>query len=240
MAVGERLRRKAPVREAPNRKLKSSAEPSSKAGGPAAPSEPASPWPAIGDPAVESAVRTAYRVAADNIEEGRRTAERLRAAMRDPEEPPPTARAMAGRVAHITRDLGAAWVELVMAVLKDPELRSLFDRSTAREVPVSPPGPGRAPGPSSAVVVTTVRSMRPVEINLSPLPGGSHPAIAGVFSLDPAAPPIGKVRFARRDDGSLALNLDVADDQPPGVYAGVVVDAPAGQPIGTLTLRVLD
>jgi hypothetical protein len=81
-------------------------------------------------------------------------------------------------------------------------------------------------------------------VTLSPLAwsasAGGAPAIGGLHALDPAAPPIRGVLFRLRAGGGLEMTLQVADDQPAGAYCGTVVDGVSQQPIGTLSVRVLD
>jgi hypothetical protein len=36
------------------------------------------------------------------------------------------------------------------------------------------------------------------------------------------------------------LSVKVSNDQPPGQYTGVIVDADSNEPVGTLTIRVSD
>jgi hypothetical protein len=193
------------------------------------------------DSAIGAAVRAAYDVVDQNVREGRRAAERLRAAASPPAAAAPDPRSIANRLMHISRDMGAAWVELAVAVLKEPEVRAVLDRLASR-----PPAPSSAPAPSSTVmgeVVQRISSRRPIEVTRSPLPARATPAppgIAGLHALDPALPPIRQVRFGLRPGGGLELRIDVPDDQPPGDYSGTIVDVGSLQPIGTLAVRVVE
>jgi hypothetical protein len=88
-----------------------------------------------------------------------------------------------------------------------------------------------------------VSSRKPVELTLSPLPSlaqDAAPAIAGLHALDPARPAITRVAFTRLADGGLELAIAVPDDQPADTYWGTLVDLISRQPIGTLTVRVME
>jgi hypothetical protein len=198
-----------------------------------------------GDDVASRAVNAAYRVVEDNIQEGRRAAERLRGAGPAPADASPGARAIAGRLMHLTRDLGGTWVDLILAVLKEPEVRAVIDRLTLHDRgPVASMSSPVAPAPSPATSITQrVSSRKPVEVTLSPLPAlarSAAPAVAGLHALSPASPPIDRVALTRRPDGGLELAITIADDQPADTYWGALVDVDSRQPIGTLTVRILE
>jgi hypothetical protein len=235
MSLGERRRRQPPLRTEPIRSV-------FPAGGdaptrPIAGVEPVREASAAGDSAIGAAVRAAYDVVDQNVLEGRRAAERLRAAAAPTGAPAPDPRSITNRLMHMTRDMGAAWVELAVAVLKEPEVRAVLDRMASR-----PAAPASAPA-STGCVVQRISSRRPIEVTLSPLPARSTPAapgIAGLHALDVALPPISQVRFSLGPGGGLVLRIDVPDDQPPGAYSGTIVDVASLQPIGTLAVRVVE
>ena len=185
--------------------------------------------------AIAASVRAAYAVVERNMQEGRNAAERLRAAGVSQAEPP-NAREVANRMLHLSRDLGATWIDLIGTLLREPDVRSMIERlSTGDRTQRSPP---------AAVITVTQRlsSRRPVEVTLSPLqlPDATRlPGIAGLYSVAAGTPPITSVHFAARG-GGLELNLGIADDQPAGAYAGTVVDADSQAPIGTLAVRILE
>ena len=190
---------------------------------------------AVEDGIVAASVRAAYSVVDRNLQEGRTAAERLRAAGVSQAEAP-TAREIANRVLHLSRDLGATWLDLVGSLMREPDVRGMIDKFATSDRSQRPPG--------SPVVMVTQRlsSRRPTEVTLSPLhlaDPSRLPGIAGLFSVAPGTPPIATVHFALRND-RLELNLAIADDQPAGAYAGTVVDADSQAPIGTLAVRILE
>jgi hypothetical protein len=145
---------------------------------------------------------------------------------------------------HATRELGGAWVDLLVAIVNEPEVRAVVDRMTSHDR-ARPAPAASAPAGSSAPISLTQRvsSRKPVELTLSPLPvlaPGAAPAIAGLHALDPACPSVTQVAFARRPDGGLELAITIPDDQPADTYWGTLVDIASRRPIGTLTVRVLE
>jgi hypothetical protein len=190
---------------------------------------------------IDAVVSTAYKVVEENVQAGRLAAERLHGAGHAAPEASPNARALAGRLMHMTRELGGAWVDLILAVMKEPEVRGLIDRMTPHDR--WRPDPSAPPRSAATSVTQRVASRRPVEVTLSALPElqpGVAPAVAGLHALDPAVRPLGGVAFARRADGGLDLAITIADDQPAETYWGTLVDTHSRQPIGTLTIRVLE
>lgn len=187
--------------------------------------------------AVAASVRAAYAVVERNMQEGRSAAERLRAAGVSQADPS-TAREVANRMLHLSRDLGATWIDLIGTLLREPDVRSMIDKLSTGD------RTHRAPPLAVAITVTQrLSSRRPVEVTLSPLqlPDATRlPGIAGLHSVAAGTPPIGSVHFAAGPGGELELHLAIADDQPAGSYAGTVVDADRQAPIGTLAVRVLE
>lgn len=185
---------------------------------------------------IAASVRAAYAVVERNMQEGRNAAERLRAAGVSQADPP-NAREVANRMLHLSRDLGATWIDLISTLLREPDVRSMIDKLSNGE------RSHRSPMPVPAVTVTQrLSSRRPVEITLSPLhlsDPSRLPGIAGLHSVAAGTPPILTVHFAARPTG-LELFLAIADDQPAGAYAGTVVDADSQAPIATLAVRILE
>jgi len=191
------------------------------------------------DAIIQDAVEAAYRVVEENVREGRKTAERLRAGATAPPEEAESAKAVANRMMQLSRELSVTWVELIMAVLRDSDLRHLLDRVMAQDRSGSPEP--AASGGLARPVVQRISSRKPIEVTLSPLAAGAAtPALAGLHALDPSAPSIRSVNFSPRPDGVLELRIDVPDDQPQGVYTGAVVDPEGLQPLGTLTVRIVE
>jgi hypothetical protein len=245
-----RKRRPAPEREGPIRASRGAGNGAAKpdpgagksANGTAGPTEAAAP-PVAAAPASEApgsiaaTVQAAYQVVERNIQEGRAAAERLRAAGA-PLADTPSSKVAANRLLHMTRDLGAAWADMVTAFVRESDLRGLLERVSGHDREAAP---AATASPPSVTVVQRISSRQPVEVMLSPLADSAAvppPGLAGLYSLDAKAPPITAVRFAVRAGGGLELHIDVPDGQPPGTYAGAVVDVASQQPLGTLSIKV--
>ena len=240
MPPDERLRRPVPARDRPDRAFHPKAAAANNTPRPPIDGAAASP-PGIGNEAVMSAVETAYRVVDDNVREGRLAAARLRAAAQTPGEAPPDMKAVAGRLMHMTREIGATWADLFSAVIREPEVRAMIDRLAFHERPQTA-GPAAGSSPGSPTVIQRLSSRKPIEVTLSELAAtatDSPPRIGGLHALD-GTNSIGQVEFVARVGGGLELRLSVPDNQPAGDYAGVVMDPGGRRAIGTLTVRVLD
>lgn len=242
MALEDRLRRQPPARGAPRRARLPEVQGEGPKAGPDAPLARA-PSAASGSAqpqrSVDQVVAAAYGVLDDNLDQGRRAAERFRAAAPPPSGPPPNAKMVAGRLLHMTREMGVAWIDLVVAILREPEVRAVLERVTPHDRPRAE----TVDVPRGGVPVThRVASRKPIEVTLSPLQGSGAvaPAIGGLHALDPAAPPIRAVQFSLRAGGGLEMRIEVPDDQPAGAYFGTVVDGVSQQPMGTLAVRVVD
>jgi hypothetical protein len=230
-APEERMHRQAPAQGGPNRGVLGKPAAAPRANGRAAPANA----PHDLDGTVVAAVSTAYGVVQDNVEEGRRAAERLHAAARPAGEPVAGAKDVANRLMHLTKDVGTTWVDLVLAVLREADVRAALDRVTQTDR-------GRGRELAASPITQRVTSRKTIEVTLSPLPalnGAGAPGIAGLHAVNAAARPIDGVSFAMRADGRLELRIEVADDQPAGAYYGAVIDMQSQQPIGTLAIRIL-
>src|SRR5688572_1874263 len=122
MSLEERKRRSPPARTGPNRAMLPGAEPApwQKPAGSTGVGDAA----AAGDPAADAAVKVAYAVVDENVAEGRRAAARLRAAAAPVVRPAADAKAVASRLMHMTKDLGATWVDLILALVREPDVRA--------------------------------------------------------------------------------------------------------------------
>jgi len=174
-------------------------------------------WGPREDP-VSQGVRLGYSVLDEQLREGQRLAERLRGGVRG--QPPLDLGALLERALNIYRDIGALAFAATEALARNPGARA----------PAQEPPPPRA-DPASAAYAFEVKSSRRVGVKLDLRPGG-RPQVGALQALGPA-PAIAGVGFKAG-----ALQLEIADDQPDGVYNAVVVDADSGEPLGTLTVRI--
>ena len=58
-------------------------------------------------------------------------------------------------------------------------------------------------------------------------------------AADAEIPPLAGAAFVPDPDGGpMTLRLAVPDDQPDGIYNGLVIDAASNRPVGTLSVRI--
>jgi hypothetical protein len=165
---------------------------------------------------VSQGVKLGYSVLEEQMREGRKFAERLRGPAR-PGQTAPDLGALIERALNIYRDIGALAFAATEALARSP------GAAAAPEAPAAP----------SASYAFDVKSSRKVSVKLDVRAGGA-PRVGPLQAALGDAPAIASVGF---EAGSV-LRLEIADEQPAGVYNAVVVDAASGEPLGTLTVRI--
>ena len=241
MASSQRLHRTVPDRDRPHRAVRSDAASPAARGQPAPTTTIHNPSSDAAPSVVTRAVETAYRIVGDNVQEGRLAAERLHAAARPPEQEPPSAKAVANRLMHMYRELAITSGDLVAALLRESDARALVDQISGHNRHAPGHGAGVAAGAVS--ITQRVRSRKPVEVTLSSLSAlrpGMALAVAGLHALTPASTPISGIVLVVGADGRLEVDITVPDDQAADVYCGTVVDVCSRQPLGSLTVRVIE
>ena len=207
----ERLHRQEPARDRPIRDFSTYARTHGLGGRPA------------GDDPVSQGVRLGYSVLDEQMREGQRLAERLRGRGAAGAAPVDFG-ALIERALNIYRDIGALAFAATEALARNPSLG-------ARPAAAAPEPPPQA----AASLTLDVRCSRRASIKLDLRPGGRAPRVGPLQAAFGGAPAIESVGL----EGE-TLRLEVADDQPAGVYNAVVVDADSGEPLGTLTVRISD
>lgn len=174
---------------------------------------------ATGDDPVSQGVKLGYSVLEEQMREGQRLAERLRGAAK-PGQPPLDIGGLIERALNIYRDIGALAFAATEALARNPGLSA-----RAHEPPRSASG---------ARYAFEIASSRRVSVKLD-LRGEGRPRVGPLQALGDA-PAIRSVSLETAPEPT--LKLDIADDQPAGVYNAVVADADSGEPLGTLTVRI--
>jgi hypothetical protein len=198
------------------------------------PGAPAEAGPAAAADPVENAVFTAYQVLEQAMRRGRDAARRYTTSS----DGDPT---MSGeRNGQDPRDLYAqafrAWTGMLstwadlLGPLIPPGMRPAWP----------PAAPGESAPPQGVHLVLDVASSRPVEVelDLQPAAPGAELAVQDLRAFEPGKPAIPGARLERLDGGRLRLHLRVPQDQPPGVYAGMVYDPARSERCGSLTVRL--
>jgi hypothetical protein len=185
-------------------------------------------WGPRADP-VSEGVRLGYSVLDEQMREGQRLAERLRGGARG--QPPLDLGALLERALNIYRDIGGLAFAAAEALARNTGgsgssgIAGSFGLGAGR-----PPEPPPAPAASGSAYAFEVKSSRRVSVKLD-LRGAGTPSLGPLQAR--GLPAIESAEFKAG-----ALQLEIADDQPAGVYNAVVVDASSGEPLGTLTVRI--
>src|SRR5437764_3521157 len=178
---------------------------------------------ALGSKTIEQVVaetlHKGYGVVEDNLRQSRHAAQRLRRGTYEPSEIPAELGKFANRLLQLGMELGAPWVELTAAMLRDQQLRFAFEEAGQEALRTA-----EAVQPVSPRIVYRIRCSREVEhlLTLHPLRRPTVPAIAGLYSIAPNAPPIPAERVTFRpnpEDGSLLVHINVPEDTPAGIYS---------------------
>jgi hypothetical protein len=189
-----------------------------------------------GSDPVREGVTMAYRVIEQYITEGRRTAEQFNKRPYDSKVSTDVVRELFERIVRFQSEMLPLWIEAL----------GTFVRSEASAA--TPPANGHAtphangtpPGTPTTISLEII-STRParVSLELSPSADGRELMAHGLRAVDPSKPPLTDVSFLRSaDSGRETLRIRLTENQPPGIYSGVIVDRAKGEACGTLSVRV--
>jgi hypothetical protein len=192
----------------------------------------------VGD-AIARSVDLAYRVVDDYLRQGERAARGFggRTAPLGTAIPD-----LYARWARSMSDFAGTWLDLFGA-----GAGAFSEREPDR--PAEPPGaepatepdPGREPVRSELpAVVVDVRAECRVSVELELRPGIQFRTLAvhDLREADSAKPRLRALIDAASDAGRLRVVVDVPRGQPAGRYSGLLLDAEASLPVGTLSVRV--
>jgi hypothetical protein len=218
---------------------------------------------------VAHAVRTGYDVVAANIKEGRIAAQRFRQGEYNVRDVPRDLNAMSLRLLHLARDLSATTFEIIEQLLRDPNLPGAATGSRREAAPTPRPAAPVAPAfhptpahaaPAAQAVQAVPPHATPAFVALTCQISGSRSAVVKAAQVSrPARPihpeqmttapltattdggrPIGGVSFTPAPGGAgLIAEIPIPDDQPAGVYSGVIFAAGSETPLGFLAIEVL-
>jgi hypothetical protein len=230
--MNDRVRRPRPERTEPIRNW------STMFGG--APTGDAAPATGMAD-AVQRSVDLAYRVVDEYVRQGQRAAERFTgrggAAL-------PSTGDMQDAAAQMTRfasDGMRIWLEMMGVAMAGagPSLAPVLGAAPATSPPVAAAGP--APEAATTRVRLALSTRRPVEVAVDLRPEASRAELVAhaLRAADADIPPLAGAAFELDPNGGpVTLRLTVPDDQPEGIYNGLVIDAASNRPVGTLSVRI--
>jgi hypothetical protein len=171
---------------------------------------------------ISDAVCLGYNVIDEQIRQGREAAERFRGGAYSNSHAEEDVKKLMDRMLFLVKELGVVGFDMAGAVVRD--LRSSSG--------------GRSP----ADLTIQVQSKRRVELNYHLIPAvAAHfePAIAPLYAADRQVAPLENIRIEAKAHRPV-LVVEVPDDQPPGTYTAVILDAASKQPSGFISVTVLN
>jgi hypothetical protein len=197
----------------------------------------------VHDDTVSHGVKLGYRVVEEHIRQGRRVAQQINARPSTSGGGENDIGELFGRMVRYCTDLGSLWSDLLNALAANPEfLNNLLRMVSPQPSPAANGKPTSAePIRESIAVSVEMIANRPsqVTVDLRPQSQGCMLATAGLYAINPAAPPLLDIHFEPPAiSGQVVLRIRIPDGQPPDVYTGVIVDKITNLPQGTLSVRV--
>ena len=236
----KRLRRADPARTAPIRDFaKLYSRPETTNGAAAAKpftSEKLRPAAAGANPLAEG-VELAYSVIEKYIAEGRRTAEGLSTEPYATRTSNGNLQDILERMLRFQAEILPLWVEVLATLVKVEPLRN----GHAAVAGAWPHTNGK--NPRRTAMPIEVASIRPVQVSVELVPNSDTQSLVALAlsSIAPGKPALTQVSFVRdKGKGRVKLRVQIPDKQPPGTYAGAVVDRVSGEARGTLSVRLGD
>jgi hypothetical protein len=181
---------------------------------------------------VADGVRSAYRVIDEYLNQGQRVARQIGSLSYGPMKLGASNPEVQGRWVQLTSELIANWFDLLGLVTET--LAPSFEGEEA-----SPEHRATPVAPSTQVHVSVeIASKRPALIEVGFQPGRDTVNVASHGLQNLGGGETIPVEFNARDHGTLIVRLSVPDDQPPGLYTGVLVVPETGAPVGTVSLTL--
>ncbi len=212
--------------------------------------------------AVANAIRTANKVLADTVAQGRLAAELFRQGDYNMQDVPVDLEILGKRVLKLTRELGDTTLNILEQLLKKatqtPTTPPAGLKGSVPPFPAgkntasaganqAPPSSHAAPPPPGNGLDLIVQFAGTVKARAlpSPLWKPSRPTLPKQLSITPmlhmagTAAPITVVTFEADLTGKLIATVTVPDKQPPGIYSGMIVPDNADAPLGVLTIEIV-
>lgn len=209
----------------------------------------ASGAPSNYDGAIARAVDLGYRVVDEYIRQGQKAAQRMRDRTYEPETVQADIEEVGMRVAQYASDFASLFGEVLEARASsesappaEPEHGDAQTSDDEAAVPAVPSEPTPSP-PGLARVRIQVASRRPAEVTLDlRAEAAEHELVVhDLRAVDPDAPRISGVTLDAGTGAALpVLKVRIEDDQPGGIYSGLIVNPLTSLPVGSVTIQILD
>lgn len=185
---------------------------------------------------IADAVRLGYAVVGDNLHLGRRFARRIGQGDYRLDEFSGDVGDLARRFAEVGADMAQLWVDLVGAVVRDPQLHEALKPRPGT------PDAGQRPGNGTVALAVHVKGHRHARGESSGLRlpvDAAGLACAGLHAVNPELPPIERIGFVAGSGAKAAVAVvHVPAEQPAGRYNGIIFDPETHASLGTLTVDV--
>jgi hypothetical protein len=189
---------------------------------------------------VAEGVAVGYRVIEEQIRQGQRVAEQFSEASYGPAAMSGDLREASERMVRYSADLVALWLDFVNSTVANGDLL----RGLSGVLQPGGPTPRTAAEPAATTnFAVEISSTRAVRVSLELKPGSAARALAAhaLRALEEDKPALADVACeGSRDGGLVTVRLRVPDGQPAGLYTGVIADRQTGEPVGTLSARLLE
>jgi hypothetical protein len=197
-------------------------------------------------------IESAYRVVDEHLEEGRRAAEAFSSgtAAMAPGAFASSATGPAGvtlaaesiqemvtQGIRFYSSLAPLWASIVNSIANTASSAN----PTPAVAPLSPPPLAHSASVVFAAPFTIELAsarMTRVTINLSSHSSATGFSTSGLHAIESGLPPLTDIAFIVNSHSRPVVRIRVPDDQPAGVYNGVIADAASGDPCGTISLRI--
>ena len=184
---------------------------------------------------IDEGVRAAYSVMDAYLRQGRRVARQIGRYSRPAVMSGGHRRELQARWLQLTSELAANWFDLLGLVTESllPG-RDGDDWEDEAEAEHYAPDPARS---SPVKVAYEIKSARRVLVELEFHPGRATTRLAShpLRTLEPSNGAI-DILFEARGDRKVVVKVTVPDEQPPGLYTGILLDADNGHAVGTIGL----
>jgi hypothetical protein len=183
-----------------------------------------------GADAVSRSIGQGYRIVEEYLQQSRRVASEIAPGLSGNADQ--GIGGLTSRMLRTTSEMFELWFQLLDA------------SGPARQAPMAPVGDGNAStaGPSApapAGICVQLESRRPARVTVDVRAGARGRALVAhaLRSSDDSLPRIGDVSVEDSRDGEpMSVRVRIPDDQPPGIYHGMVIDDASSLPVGTISV----
>lgn len=194
------------------------------------------------DDVVARSVDLGYRVIDEYVRQGQRVARSLGDRSYSPGAMVGDLQELSGRLAEYAAEFASVWSELIQLGARSGLGQGFGTAQPAagQEPPVQARTNGLDGGMRLRISVLASRATQ-VSVDLRSVDEGADLIAHALRAVDPAKPRIADITLGRPGAGNTReLHIKIPDDQPPGTYTGVIVEADTNRPAGTVSVSIPD